>query len=85
MSKSALLTAQRWGRSLAVRIPAAVARATRFRVGQSVEVSAEDLNILVEAIGGGKLSLAQKLAAFDPALHCGEVMATGPPVGNEAL
>jgi len=32
-----------------------------------------------------KLSLAQKLAAFDPALHDGEVMATRRPVGNEAF
>ena len=31
-----------------------------------------------------KLSLAQKLAAFDPALHGGEVMATR-PIGIEVL
>jgi len=40
---------------------------------------------LVKAIGEPKLSLAQKLAAFDPALHDGEVMATRRPVGNEAF
>lgn len=84
MAKSATLTVQRWGNSLAVRIPAAVARSARFRVGQPVEVSAQDSNILVKALGEPKLTLAQKLAAYDPALHGGETMATG-PVGNEVL
>jgi len=84
MAKSATLTIQQWGNSLAVRIPAAVARSARFRVGQPVEVSAQDSNVLVKPLGEPKLTLAQKLAAFDPELHRGEVMATR-PVGNEAL
>jgi antitoxin MazE len=84
MAKNATLTVQRWGNSLAVRIPASVARSARFRVGQPVEVSAQDSNVLVKALGEPKLTLAQKLAAFDPALHSGEVMAAG-PVGNEVL
>jgi antitoxin MazE len=82
VAKSATLTVQQWGNSLAVRIPSAVARSARFRVGQPVEVSAQDSGVLVRAIGEPKLTLAQKLAAFDPALHGGEAMATG-PVGNE--
>jgi antitoxin MazE len=53
-----------------------------LRVGQPVEVSAQDSNVLVRAIGEPKLTLAQKLAAFDPAVHGGELMATS-PVGNE--
>jgi antitoxin MazE len=81
MSKSAKPTVQQWGNSLAVRIPAAVARSARFRVGQPVEVSAQDSNVLVKAIGEPKLTLAQKLAGFDTALHGGEVMATR-PIGN---
>ncbi len=84
MTKSAKLTVQQWGNSLAVRIPAAVARSARFRVGQPVEVSAQDSNVLVKAIGDPKLTLAQKLAAFDPTLHSGEVMLTR-RVGKEAL
>ncbi|MGA8708836.1 MAG: AbrB/MazE/SpoVT family DNA-binding domain-containing protein [Steroidobacteraceae bacterium] len=84
MAKSATLTVQQWGNSLAVRIPAAVARSARFRVGQPVEVSAQDSNILVKALGEPRLTLAQKLAAFDPSLHGGEVMVTR-PVGNEVL
>lgn len=84
MAKGATLTVQRWGNSLAVRIPAAVARSARFRVGQPVEVSAQDSNVLVKPLGEPRLTLAQKLAAFDPALHGGEIMATR-PVGNEVL
>ena len=84
MAKSATLTVQQWGNSLAVRIPAAVARSARFRVGQPVEVSAQDSNVLVKALGEPRLTLAQKLATFDPVLHGGEAMATR-RVGNEAL
>jgi antitoxin MazE len=84
MAKSATLTVQQWGNSLAVRIPAAVARSAGFRVGQPVEVSAQDSNVLVRALGEPKLTLAQKLAVFDPALHGGEAIATR-PVGNEVL
>jgi antitoxin MazE len=84
MSKTATLTVQQWGNSLAVRIPAKVARSARFRVGQPVEVSAQDASVLVRAIGEPKLSLAQKLAAFDPDRHGGEVMATE-RVGREVF
>ena len=84
MNKTATLTVQQWGNSLAVRIPAPVARAARFRVGQPVEVSAQDSNVLVRSIGEPRLTLEQKLAAFDPLLHGAEAMATG-LVGKEVL
>lgn len=76
MSKTATLTIQQWGNSLAVRIPAAVARSAHFSVGQPVEVSADELGVTVKPVGTPKLSLAQKLALFDPAKHGGEAMAT---------
>ena len=84
MSKSANLTVQQWGNSLAVRIPAKVARSARLKVGQPVEVSAQDSNVLVRAIGEPKLSLAQRLAAFDPDRHGGELMSTK-RVGRETF
>ncbi len=76
MNKTATLTIQQWGNSLAVRIPAAVARSAHFAVGQPVEVSADDLGVTVKPVGTPKLSLAQKLALFDPAKHSGEAMET---------
>jgi antitoxin MazE len=84
MPKTSTLTLQRWGNSLAVRIPAAVARSARFKVGQPVEVSAQDFNVLVKAIGKPRLTLAQKLAAFDPVRHGGEAMAAS-RVGQEVV
>ncbi|MBS0367444.1 MAG: AbrB/MazE/SpoVT family DNA-binding domain-containing protein [Proteobacteria bacterium] len=85
MAKSAALTVQRWGNSLAVRIPAALARSARFVVGQPVELSVTDDDaVLVRRAGKPKLSLAQKLAAFDPARHGGEAMATR-PIGKEVF
>lgn len=77
MSKVAKLTIQQWGNSLAVRIPAAIARSARFAVGQPVEVTVQDTSVVVKPVGEPKLTLAQKLALFDPAKHGGEVMATG--------
>jgi antitoxin MazE len=82
--KTATLTLQQWGNSLAVRIPAAVARSARFKVGQPVEVSVQDTSVVVTPVGQPRLTLAQKLAAFDPALHAGEAMASG-RVGREVF
>ena len=84
MTKTATLTVQRWGNSLAVRIPAAVARSARFVVGQPVQLSVGASGVLVSTVGLPKLSLAQKLAAFDPRRHGGEAMATT-RVGIETL
>lgn len=84
MAKTATLTLQQWGNSLAVRIPAAVARSAKFKIGQPVEVSAQDIGVLVRAVGEPKRTLAQKLAAFDPDLHGGEAMSVV-PVGKEEV
>lgn len=84
MSKTARLTLQQWGNSLAVRIPSAVARTAKFKVGQPVELSVHDAGVIVRTLGEPKLTLPQKLAAFDPARHGGEAMKTA-RVGVEAL
>jgi antitoxin MazE len=82
MKRSAQLSIQQWGNSLAVRIPAAVARSAHFSVGQQVEVRADEFGVTVTSIGAPKLSLTQKLASFDPLVHGGEVMRST-PIGNE--
>lgn len=84
MSIGVKLTVQQWGNSLAVRIPAAVARTAHFTVGQPVEITVVEDGVLVKRAGIPKLTLAQKLLAFDPGRHGGEVMATR-PVGKEAM
>jgi antitoxin MazE len=84
MSKTATLTVQQWGNSLAVRIPAAIARRVHFVAGQPVEISIDDFGVVVHRKGSPKLTLEQRLAAFDPAQHGGEVMSAG-PVGAEVF
>jgi antitoxin MazE len=73
--KTARLTIRRWGNSLAVRIPAGVARSARFAVGQEVEIAVEAEGLTVKPVGPPRLTLAQKLEQFDPAKHGGEAMA----------
>ena len=82
MARLANLTIQKWGNNLAFRIPASIARAANFAVGLPVEISFDKTGVLIKPIGSPKLSLAQKLALFDPVKHGGEVMATE-PVGKE--
>lgn len=84
VKEAPVLTVQRWGNSLAVRIPAALARSARFAVGVPVELSLQGRSVLLSAVGPPQLSLDQKLAAFDPELHGGEAMTTQ-PVGRETL
>jgi antitoxin MazE len=84
MSRKISLKVQRWGNSLAVRIPAAVARSARFSIGVPVELSVEANGLLIRPVGAPQLSLEQKLAAFDIELHGGEAM-IHEPVGAEIL
>lgn len=70
-------TIQEWGNGLAVRITAPVAKAARFTRGLPIKVEVVEGGVFLRATGKPKLTLAQKLKAFDPALHGGEAMATG--------
>lgn len=75
-------TVQEWGNGLAVRITAPVAKAAHIALGSPIRVEVVDGGVLLRPMGEPKLTLAQKLKAFDPALHGGEVMACG-LVGKE--
>ena len=77
-------TIQEWGNGLAVRITAPVARAAHFALGLPVRVEVVEEGVLLRPLGQPKLTLAQKLKAFDPAVHGGEAMASG-RVGNEVF
>jgi antitoxin MazE len=77
-------TVQEWGNGLGVRITAPVARAARLARGTPIKVEVVDGGFFVRVSGKPKLSLAQKLKNFDPAVHGGEVLVTG-PVGVEAF
>ena len=77
-------TIQEWGNGLAVRITAPVAKAARFALGLPIRVEVVEGGVFLRAVGKPKLTLAQKLKAFDPAIHGGEVMACG-RVGTEVF
>ena len=84
MAKSASLKIQRWGNSLAVRIPSEVARSAKLTAGQPVEVSVEEFGLAIVPVGQRHVSLAERLQAFDPARHGGEAMVTR-RAGKEAV
>jgi len=79
------LTLKYWGNNLGVRLPAAVARAAHLQAEQSVRVRVEDGRVVIEPLQQAPLSLAQRLAAFDPALHSGEAMQAAQALGAERL
>jgi antitoxin MazE len=84
LQKSATLKVQRWVNSLAVRIPSSVAESTGINAGQTVEISAEESVGLIANVDEADLTLTQKLALFDPAIHGGEVM-SAKRTGNEVI
>ena len=76
-SNRATLTIQRWGNSLAVRIPAAIARKAHFELGTPVEVQLQENGISVRPSGERLLTLDERLERFDTEHHKGEVMISG--------
>jgi len=77
-------TIQEWGNGLGIRITAPIAKAARFARGLPIKVEVVEGGVFIRAVGRPQLTLAQKLKAFDPAVHGGEVMATG-RVGAEVF
>ena len=71
-----------WGNGLGVRLTAQVARAAGITAETLVTVTVENDRIVIAPAAAPKLTLAQKLAVFDPKKHGGEVMQTK-PVGRE--
>ena len=77
-------TVQEWGNGLGIRITAPVAKAARFARGLPISVEVVEGGVFIRAVGAPKLTLAQKLKAFDTAVHGGEAMADG-RVGAEVF
>lgn len=75
---------KQWGNSLGVRLPAEVARAARLKLDQRVRLSVKGNSVVLTPVAESRLTLAERLARFDPARHGGEVMA-GKPEGAERL
>ena len=56
---------RRWGNSLGVRSPAAIAREARLHDNQTVELTVVEQGVLIRPIER-RLSLAERLAAYEP-------------------
>ena len=71
----AILEIKTWGNSLGVRIPSAGARAAHLKANQVVKLTVEAGRVVLTPQSPGPLTLADRLALYDPALHGGESMA----------
>lgn len=75
---------QKCGTDVGVRIPAAIAKAVHFAAGQQVTLQVRDGGVLLRQIQRPTKTLAQRLRAFDPEKHGGELLAF-PPQGREVI
>jgi len=64
-------------------MPAAVAREARLHVEQRVRVAVEGDQVVITPVGDSRLTLEQRLAAYDSKRHGGEQMATTRTLGAE--
>ena len=76
------LRVQKWGNSLALRIPAAFARQTGVRSGSEVELELEGKRLIITPTPTGASSRTELLdRVTDENLH--EALDTGRPLGKE--
>lgn len=72
-----------WGNGLGVRITAHVARAAGLSADTEVKLTVEEGRLLIEPTAKRKLTLAEKLKAYNPDKHGGEFVVAG-RVGAES-
>lgn len=77
-----LAKAQKWGNSLAVRLPKALAEECGIEADTQIEIVREDKLIIIKTAKREGLSLDSLLAGVTPENLHAEV-ATGQPVGKE--
>jgi antitoxin MazE len=80
---SVVLDIKRWGNNLGVRLPTAIAQAAHLHADQRVNITVEGERVIITPIRDESLTLAQRLARFDPERHGGEAMATDEALGAE--
>ena len=77
------LDIKQWGNNLGVRLPAAVAKEAHLHVHQRVRVSVEGDQVVIRPVEAARLTLEQRVAAFDVKRHGGEEMTTSQTLGAE--
>jgi antitoxin MazE len=79
-----MATIQKWGNSLAIRIPAALAAQLNVKAGMPVDITADDGTIVVRPQKRPKLRLGELLRDCKPSQLHGEID-WGTDVGREAV
>lgn len=72
----------KWGNSLGVRIPSAIAKQIDLKEGMQVEVSVIDGKLVIQPERHKKYSLDELLEGMTPE-QCHSEIEMGAPVGNE--
>ena len=79
-----VLNIKHWGNNLGVRLPSAVAREADLHADQPVMISVEEGRVIITPLQtSSSLTLAERLARFDPQRHGGEQMQTDTRLGAE--
>ena len=73
-----------WGNGLGVRITSHVARAAGLAADTEVTLTVEEGRLVIEPKTKRKLTLAEKIKAFDPKKHGSEFVVSG-RVGAESV
>jgi antitoxin MazE len=80
-----LATVQKWGNSLAIRIPVQIAKGAHIGQNSRVEISLQNDEIVVKPVEEAKkYTLAELVARMTPENTPGKID-MGPPVGKELL
>ena len=77
-------TVLEWGNGLGVRTTTPVAKATHLTKGAPISVGVIKDGVLLRVVSKPKLTLSQRLNAFDPEKYGGEIM-NPQPIGKEIL
>ena len=83
MTAQAVLDIKQWGNDLGVRLPVSVVREANLHADQRVRVSVEGSRVVITPVGVTRLTLEQRLAAYDPKRHGSERMGTKQTMGAE--
>lgn len=81
--KEVKLHIKQWGNHLGVRLPVAIVRQSHLKVHQLVRISVHNGEVIIKPVVKVSLSLAQRLALFNPIEHGSEMMVASKKLGAE--
>lgn len=84
MAVTALQAVRRWGNSLGIWLPSAIAREAQLLEGQDVELTVVDEGVLIRP-ARQRLSLAERLARYQPMEAEATEMMAWDAIGSEEV